>query len=175
MDLRTSSRSTATLGVLALIFVIGALWGWHAATKPFPGKAAAAPVCEDISVARGETVQTGQVLVNVLNAGNQSGLAQRTQAGLVDLGFASGELGNATGVPHDLGAQVWTEHPKSPAALLVASYLGKHVKIVRRDSGYLGITVVVGDGFGRVHRGKPSIKATSATTVCEPTEVTGGL
>jgi hypothetical protein len=175
MDLQASSRSAATLGVLALIFAIAVVWGWHSVTKPFPGKVAAAPICEDTSVAKGQTIQTGQVLVNVVNGGNKAGLAQSTQARLVNLGFAAGELGNTSGVPHRVTAEVWTMHPKSPAAKLVASYLGHGVRIVRRDSGYPGITVVVGDGFGRVHRGMPSIKAAVATTVCEPTAVNEGL
>ena len=176
MDPQARSRSAATLGVLALIVVIAVLWALHKVTSPFPEKAAPAPICEDTTVSAGQTVQTGQVLVNVLNAGGKAGLAQSVLASLGQFGFAPGKLGNAADdVHHGIAAQVWSSHPHGAAARLVASYLGPDVTVKRHASDYLGITVVVGDSFQQVHRGMASIKAAGDTTVCEPTTVNEGL
>jgi hypothetical protein len=169
MDLQTSSRSTATLGLLAVIFVLATAWAWHKVRQPFPtSTTAATAICENVPVSRGGTIQTSEVLVNVLNAGTKVGLAQNTQAKLADFGFSAGERGNTAKVRSHLTAEVWTDNPKGPATRLVASYLGPHVRVIRRYSDYPGITVVVGDAFGAVHRGLPSIKAPVKTTVCEP-------
>jgi len=174
MDLRASSRSTATLGVLAFVFVLASLWAWHKVHQPFPtSTVAAAPICENVSVPAGGTVQTREVLVNVLNAGTTVGLAQNTQAKLAGFGFATGERGNTPHVRHNLTAEIWTDNPKGAATRLVASYLGPGVKVSRHYSTYPGITVVVGDQFGQVRRGLPSTKAISGTTVCEPTANAG--
>lgn len=174
MDPQASSRSATTLGVLALVFVLASLWGWHEVRRPFPPRAVAATsICEPVPVAAGETIQTAEVLVNVLNAGTKVGLAQSTQAALADFGFAPGDRGNTSHVRRHLTAEIWTDEPKGPATALVASYLGPHVRVVKRFSDHPGITVVVGDAFGKVHRGLPSIKAVGDTTVCEPTASAG--
>ena len=170
MDLQTSSRSTATLGALLLVLVLATAWAWHKVTQPFPtSTVAATPICQDTPVSAGEKVRPGMVLVNVLNAGTTVGLAQNTQAKLGDLGFAVGERGNTSHVRKHLSAEIWTDGPKGPATALVASYLGPGVRVLRRSSDYPGITVVVGDAFGKVHQGLPSIRAAADTTVCEPT------
>jgi hypothetical protein len=175
MDLQASSRTTATLGALTLVSVIAVAWALHEVSQPFPGAAVQPPICTDVAVGTGETIQVGQVLVNVLNAGRTVGLAQGTLGRLVDLGFAPGERGNTHRVPADTAAQVWADDPKAPAAQLVASYLGHRVEVVRKDAGMPGITVVVGDGFRKVRRGLPSVTAGKDTTVCEPTAPNEGL
>ncbi|HWU22309.1 MAG TPA: LytR C-terminal domain-containing protein [Nocardioides sp.] len=170
MDLQTSSRSTATIGVLALVLVLATAWAWHKVTQPFPtSTVAATPICQDTAVAAGERIRPPMVLVNVLNAGTTVGLAQSTQAGLADFGFAAGKRGNTPHVHKSLTAEIWTDGPKGAATQLVASYLGSDVRVVHRYTDYPGITVVVGDAFGKVHRGLPSLRAIADTTVCEPT------
>ncbi|GAB3857101.1 hypothetical protein GCM10028801_15210 [Nocardioides maradonensis] len=170
MDLRTSSRSTATLGALVLVFVLATAWAWHKVTQPFPtNTVAATPICQDTSVSAGERIKPSDVLVNVLNAGTTVGLAQNTQAKLADLGFAPGERGNTPHVRKRLTAEIWTDGPKGAATQLVASYLGSDVRVIHRFSDYPGITVVVGDAFGKIRHGLPSIRAAADTTVCEPT------
>lgn len=168
MDLQASGRKTATVATLIAIFVIAVVWGLHEVTQPFPGKAAPPPVCEDVPVAAGHLVKPDQVLVNVLNDSNRSGLAENTQVALARYGFATGERGDTQHPMHGAHAEVWTTSPKSPAALLVASYLGRGVHVVRKDAGYPGITVVVGDTFRRVHHGMKSIKAAKKSEVCQP-------
>ncbi|GAB4011049.1 LytR C-terminal domain-containing protein [Nocardioides ultimimeridianus] len=170
MDLQTSSRSTATIGVLALVLVLATAWAWHKVTAPFPtSTVAAVPICQDTTVAAGERVRPRMVLVNVLNAGTTVGLAQSTQAKLADFGFAAGKRGNTPHVRKALTAEIWTDNPKGAATELVASYLGSDVRVVHRYSDYPGITVVVGDAFGKVQQGLPSLRAAADTTVCEPT------
>lgn len=173
--LQASGRTTAVLGVLALLFVVAIAWGTHEVSKPFPGKQAAAPICEDVPVAAGQTIRPHEVLVNVLNGSDRSGLARTTRTTLTKFGFAPGELGDTTASLHGARAAVWTDDPKAPDALMVASYLGRGVRIVRKDAGYVGLTVVVGDSFNRVHRGMASIRVASDTSVCEPTTAADGI
>lgn len=170
MDLQTSSRSTATLGALGLVFVLVTIWAWHQVSQPFPvGTTTTTSICDSVTVSAGEKVKPRMVLVNVLNAGTTVGLAQSTQAKLADLGFAPGKRGNTPHVRKHLVAEIWTDSPKGAATELVASYLGPDVRVLRRYSDYPGITVVVGDAFGKVHKGLRAVTATSDTTVCEPT------
>ena len=74
--------------------MIGALWGWKAVTAPFPGKAAA-PVCENQTVTRGDKVYPSEIIVSVYNAGTRFGLAGRTMQIFTDQGFQQGDVGDA--------------------------------------------------------------------------------
>ena len=120
------------IAVLGMILAIGAAWGWHAATEPFPGKAEA-PTCVDRQVEQGEKVCPDQVVVSVFNAGDRKGLAGRTMdaPGRRRVPARGQRQRSATrGGRH---GQIWTEEPGSPAVRLVASQLGPATKVVRRD------------------------------------------
>lgn len=159
-------RSALTLTVLVAIMVLWLVWGYAAATKPFPGKVAA-PTCVDIIIPAGGKVTPRDVTVSVLNSGTREGLAGRTMQLFLDQGFAEGDNSNApkgTTVPN---AQIWTDEPGSPAVKLLASRI-PGVEVVEMASPAAGITVVVGDSFTELVEGKKAVKARQDAVVCGP-------
>ena len=162
------ARSIATLGVLALILVIGAVWGWSAVTEPFPERAGP-PVCVDRDYGRGDKISRGNVTVSVYNASNRVGLAGLTMDRLVDAGFAEGTEGNAPRKSRRKvdRVQIWTPQPRNPAVKLVASHLGD-VRVIRRPADAPGVMVVVGDGFGDLTEGRRTVTARQPVSVCGP-------
>ncbi|WP_182525394.1 LytR C-terminal domain-containing protein [Nocardioides dongkuii] len=161
------ARTTTTILVLCGLLAAGLVWGWSATTAPLP-KSAEVAACEPTTVAAGEKVYPDQVVVSVLNAGSREGLAGRTMQLLVDEGFVEGRSTNApkrTDVPF---AEVWAEDPRSPAARLVASRLGKNVEVVRPRVVEPGVVVVVGDEFKKLAKGRKAVAADTETTVCMP-------
>lgn len=167
LDVRQGGRSAMTLAVLAVVFLAGITWAWSRVTEPFPEKEPAAP-CTDTLIRAGEDVAPPQVLVTVLNAGGADGLANKTQDKLVEAGFGKGETGNGPADSGPVSAQVWAEDPGDPAAILLASYLGKDVEIVDQPSGYPGITIVVGKRFKGVRAGRDTVTAQTDAYVCTP-------
>lgn len=160
------ARSTITISVLGLLLVLAAAWGWSAATEPLPAKVDT-PICVDRTVAAGTKVYPQDVTVSVYNAGTRAGLAGHTMQLLNDEGFAEGHSGNvhAKGVST---VQIWTLEPQSPAVRLVASRLGRHVDVERREAPGVGVTVVVGDGFRKLSKGRPAVVAKDDAQVCSP-------
>jgi hypothetical protein len=167
MDMTRSARSAATLVVLAVIFVAGLAWAWGRVTAPFPEKESDTAACSDTLFSAGDKLAPRDVLVSVLNAGDTSGLAGDTMNRLVRMGFGRGEVGDAPRI-HGAAAQVWTAEPDGPAARLVATYLGKSVRIVDQTASQPGITVVVGDEFAGVVKGARSEAVEDDTYVCSP-------
>ncbi len=51
---------------------------------------------------------------------------------------------------------------------LVASRFGKKVDIERRDGLGAGVTVVVGDKFGKLRKGRKKVTAQDDTQICSP-------
>ncbi|WP_036516769.1 LytR C-terminal domain-containing protein [Nocardioides sp. J54] len=164
---RNGNRAALTLAVLAVVFLASVAWAWSRVTEPFPEKIQAAP-CTDTLISAGEEVSPPQVMVTVLNAGGPNGLASRTMSRLERFGFAAGETGNAPSDTGPVAAQVWASDPGDPAALLLASYLGRNVDIVDRGSGYPGVTIVVGKKFKKVRKGRAAITAQKDSYVCTP-------
>ncbi|KAB2812530.1 LytR C-terminal domain-containing protein [Pimelobacter simplex] len=167
LDVRENSRAAITLAVLAVLFLGGVVWAWSQVAEPFPEKAEAAP-CTDTLIPAGDDVAPPQVMVTVLNAGGPNGLAGQTLTKLESFGFVKGKLGNAPSSTGAVSAQVWASDPGDPAALLLASYLGKNVDIVDQPSGYPGITIVVGKRFQGVKKGQAKVTAQKDSHVCTP-------
>ena len=161
------ARSAATLAVLAVLFVAGVAWAWSSVTEPFP-EVEDEPPCYETAVAAGERIRPGDVLVSVLNASRTEGLARDTMDALIGRGFGEGSRGNASMDTGDAGALVLAEDAGSPAAELVRSYLGKGAQVVAEPSAEPGITVVVGDRFAGVAKGRRAVKADEDTYVCTP-------
>ena len=162
------ARSAATMGVLCLLLLVGAVWGYTALTAPFPGKAEA-PICENTSVKKGAKVFPTQVVVSVYNAGERAGLAGRTMTLLTGRGFREGESGNAPGKGKKVPVvQIWTTQPHNPAVQLVARQLGPRHSVVKRKPLGAGVTVVVGDGFHRLGHKTKFVRVRSAAEICSP-------
>lgn len=162
-------RSLVTLGVLALLLLLGAAWGWTAATKPFPG-AVETPACVDTELGKGDRLFADRVVVSVLNASRREGLASRTMQLFVDAGFVAGETGNAPRGTEVAYAQVWSDTAHDPAVRLVRTRLGPDAGFERRDGVGSGVTVVVGDDFEDLVDGKESVRVKKDSVVCAPPE-----
>lgn len=167
LDVRDGSRSAMTLAVLAVVFLAGVAWAWSRVTEPFPEKVEAAP-CTETLISAGDDLAPPQVMVTVLNAGGANGLAGKTMDKLVGFGFSAGKTGNAPTNTGPVTAQVWADDPDDPAAVLLASYLGRGVDIVDQPSGYPGVTIVVGKRFNGVKKGHPTVTAKKDAYVCTP-------
>jgi LytR cell envelope-related transcriptional attenuator len=162
-----AARSGLILAGLALLVVIGALWGWSAMTQPFPGKTTP-PKCVATIVQEGEKVFPRRVTVSVFNASSRDGLAGRTMAEFIDAGFAEGTTGNAPRAAKVVRAAIWAPRPAGPDVRLVASRLGPATRVVRRDGPGVGVTVLVGNRYDRLVRGRPSVRSAQETEICSP-------
>jgi hypothetical protein len=160
-------KTALTLGVLALVLVLGVGWGVAQVTEPFPGKVDP-PVCVDTSFSEGDRVYPQDVTVSVLNASKREGLAGRTMSELVAAGFAEGQTGNAPDGTRVRTAEVWVTDADNPGARLVRSRLGRPEVVEMADPGAAGVVVVVGDDFEETVEGRPSIKAEADDVVCGP-------
>lgn len=167
LDLKAGNRSAMTLVILAVVFLGSVAWAWSSVTEPFPEKVDPAP-CTDTLISAGDELAPPQVMVTVLNAGGANGLAGQTMGRLVEFGFAEGDTGNAPDDSGSIAAQVWASDPGDPAAILLASYLGKDVEIVDQPSGYPGVTIVVGERFKGVRKGRATVTAQVDSYVCTP-------
>ncbi|MGH3334830.1 MAG: LytR C-terminal domain-containing protein [Nocardioides sp.] len=162
-----AARSGLTLAGLAVLVILGGLWGWSAMTQPFPGKTTP-PKCVATVVQPGEKVFPGQVTVSVFNASERNGLAGRTMAEFVNAGFAEGDTGNAPRDARVVRASIWAPTAASPDVRLVASRLGPATRVVRRDAPGVGVTVVVGDRYQQLVKGPRSIQASREAEICSP-------
>ena len=162
-----AARSGLTLLGLAVLVVLGGLWGWSAMTQPFPGKATP-PKCVATIVQPGEKVFPGQVTVSVFNASGQEGLASRTMSEFVDAGFGEGNTGNAPPDARVIRAAIWAPSPTSPDVRLVASRLGRATRVVQQEAPGVGVTVFVGDRYNGLVKGPPSVPAGQEVEICSP-------
>ena len=106
--------------------------------------------------------------VSVYNASDTNGLAGRTMDVFGEAGFNQGDTANAPRNAQVTTAAIWTSTPENPDVLLVASRLGQSVDVVRRDGLGVGVTVIVGDEFEDLVRGKKSMVAEDDADICSP-------
>lgn len=170
MDARTQARvrSLATLAVLAALLVGGAAWAWSALTAPLPGGEATTSLCEPQTAPAGEPIRPDDVVVSVLNASGRLGLASVTLDSLEARGFVPGRQGNAPDDTDVARVEVWAEDPDNPSARLVASFFGPRTPVVARDTDGGGVTVVVGQRFDDVGRGRQRVVPQEETVICGP-------
>lgn len=164
-------RSAATLGVLAMLCVVGVVVGVQQLTAELPSEpiVTAPPVCEPRPVKKGDVVRPGQVVVSVFNAGTEAGQAGRTMRALIGRGFVAADSGNAPQPVDVKGAQVWVTGPVNPAAQLVARQFGRGTKI-RADAPELGpgVVVVVGNDHGKLAKVRKQVKVKADSEICSP-------
>ena len=162
-----TARSAAVLGSLCVLLVVAAVWGFNAATEPFPGRTKT-PTCVATSVPAGQKIFPPQVTVSVYNASDRTGLARRTMGLLEDAGFHAGDTGDAPQGTEVAVAAIWTREPDNPAVRLVASHLGRKVELVEREGRGAGITVVVGGRFDDLAKGLRKLTVKRDATICSP-------
>lgn len=158
------ARTAATLAGLCVLLVVATLWGWSAATKPFPQEEEV-PICVDTQVATGEEVYTDNVVVSVYNGSGRQGLAASTQDLLVERGFVAGLNGNAP--ERSKATLIVTDDPDNPAVALVRRQF-RGARVVEGQQLGTGVTVVLGEGFASL-RPKATRQVVSKvdTTYCK--------
>jgi hypothetical protein len=160
-------KTVLTLAVLAVLVLVGVVWGWSSLSKPFPHKAAPKD-CYTTQLQAGDRVSAPKVTVSVYNASERVGLAEQTMSAFENQGFGPGNVGNAAKGTPVLYAQIWTQDRTNPAVRLVASRLGPRAHIIDHAPKGPGVTVMVGPQFQKLVQGKQSIKVTQPTSICSP-------
>lgn len=167
-------KTGVTLAGLLVVLLVGVWLGWSALTAPLPDRSepAAEGPCEDVPVDKGTAVRPSMVTVSVFNAGNRSGLANKTVSQFEDKGFGPGETSNIEKGGGVIRAQVWTTTKRDPAAVLVHRYLGtQRSRLVVKPKDQLqgvGVMVVVGDQMDQLVNGPKKVTAQIGTTICTP-------
>ncbi len=151
--------TTVTMGVLTVIVVVMAVWGYRAATAPYAdssGSTTTGPTCPPEQQKVTEQLRRKDVTVSVYNSGKRSGRAQATLDQLEEGGFRAGAIGNA---PEGLSAKravVYAADRDDPAAKLVALAFGPKTEVqASTDELGPGIAIVIGDKFERLDAHAP--------------------
>lgn len=150
--------------VLCMILVVAAVVGFNTLFAPLPGEGeepAAAPSesCAVEPVKEGRRLRSGQVVVNVFNAGTRGGLAGTTMDALRARGFRGGTIGNAPDGTKVRRVQVWIAAGEEDAGRLVARQFGPRTPLLTPDDDAVdGIDVVVGNQFRSLKRAPRSIR-----------------
>jgi hypothetical protein len=159
-------RTAITLGVLTLLVLVAAVWGWTALTEPFPEDEPVA-ICEDTTVSAGSEVRRDQVVVSVFNGSKRSGLAGATSAQLAERGFVTGDVGDSP--TPTATTQIWADDPTNPAVALVQQQF-KKAKVVTGEELGVGVVVVVGEKFKALKKKQvESVLAQADATFCKAT------
>ncbi|MBF4163538.1 LytR C-terminal domain-containing protein [Nocardioides acrostichi] len=170
-DLSPAARSALTLAVLALLVVIGLVWGLSKVTAPLPGlSSGSSDACSPLDVAKGDVVRPGMVQVSVYNAGTRNGLAGDVMDALVERGFVEGNVGDAPDDADVAKIQIWADDKSDPAVQLLRRQIAGPAPITDRaaDVGGTGVVLVVGDAFGQLGDVTAKVTAKTGATLCQP-------
>jgi hypothetical protein len=144
-------RTPITLLVLLGLLFGGAYIGWQKVTAPTDTDAddpgTTTPTCPTTSFRPGQVVRTRDVMVNVFNASNRSGLAGDTRDALTAKGFKKGVAENAPAEAEVANVTIWAANPRDPSVLLVAQQFRGTVEIEEGQSLAPGVVVLLGDEF----------------------------
>ncbi|HEX4976666.1 MAG TPA: LytR C-terminal domain-containing protein [Nocardioides sp.] len=155
--------TAVTMVVLCMIVVVAAVVGFNTLFAPLPGDdepaAAPSPTCAVPPAKEGRRLRSGQVVVNVFNAGTRGGLAGTTLDALRERGFRGGTIGNAPEGTKLRRVQVWVTEGEEDAGRLVARQFGRRTPVVTPDTDLVaGVDVVVGNKFRSLAPAPRSVK-----------------
>lgn len=167
-DLTAPLRSALTLAVLGALLLLMLVWGWSSATAPLPGSEEDQGACEPFTVVAGERLDSSQVEVSILNAGNREGLAGEVMDAFEERGFRPGSSGNAPTGTEVAKVQIWASDRRDPAVELVRSALPQPAPVVDTEINAPGVVVVVGNDFTELRQGRTSITARQGGSACAP-------
>lgn len=171
---RRRIRGPLTLVVLVGL-VAGAGWfGWHAVLKAIPG---AGPdlVCSTPSPGQKQRIAATKVIVNVYNASEIGGLAERTATDLRQRGFTVGTVANDPKKAKVKVAEVRGRAKDAPEVILVAAQVANE-KISADDRTDASVDLVLGTDFhGFVTKAPTTMDVTTTVPVCvKPSPTPGG-
>jgi len=162
------THRTATVVVAIVLFVAGLFFGFKLLTASADTFDEAA-TCENKTVAEGDELTSNLVKVNVYNASQRSGLANRVGINLQRRGFLTGTVANSTSEVKPDTVAILTDDRDDPRVKLVAEQF-EDVEFSEPDIKIAdGVTVVVGDGYKELVKAPREIESDRAITVCVPT------
>lgn len=164
---RTAAQLTMVAAVI--VFLGGTLFGFKMLTKPVD-TTSNAPTCDTHTVSPGENVTPNLVKVNVFNASQRSGLANKVNIALQRVGFLGGRIGNSTsGITTKTVTIVTADKNDPQVKLLAAQFKDKPSYEAPKTTGEDGVTIVVGDDYkGLAEKPPRSVKADRNLTFCLP-------
>jgi hypothetical protein len=162
------THRSATVVVSIILFVVGLFVGFKLLTAS-ADTFDAAPTCENRTVAEGEKLTSNLVTVNVYNASQRAGLANRVGINLQRRGFLAGTVANSTSEVKPDAVAILTDDREDPRVKLVAQQFDD-VEFSEPDIKIAdGVTVIVGDAFKELVEAPRDIETDRAITVCVPT------
>ena len=165
----TSTFRVLTLLGAAAIFLLGGVLGFRLLTSS-ADTADAAPTCTDRTVKKGGTLDSNVVKVNVFNASNRSGLANRVTINLQTNGFLGGTIGNSESAARPKRVAILTDDRDDPRVRLVARQFKDKVYYGKPDIEVAdGVIVIVGDDYSGLRKSAPTnTKSDRDIEVCVP-------
>lgn len=163
-------KTQLTMATAAVLFLGGTAYGVKLLTAAV-SDTADAPTCEARTVTAGGEVTTNLIKVNVFNASQRSGLANRVTINLQRNGFLAGQIGNSTGGITTKRVAIVTTDSKDPRIQLVAQQFKDKVSFeAPRDALSSGVTVIVGDDYsGLKKKATRAVKSDRTLEFCLPT------
>lgn len=156
------------LGAVAVL-VVGALVGFRLLTAS--AEIEIVDACEERNVAVGEPVTPALVPVDVFNASQRAGLANRVSINLQRRGFLPGQVGNSPMEVESDGVTIVTDTPEDPRVRLLAAQFGdvEFVPPAGSDSSE-NIVVIVGNDTNQdlVDDATTEVEADVPVSVCLP-------
>jgi hypothetical protein len=161
------TRPGPTILVAVVVFVAGLLVGLKLLTAS-ADTFEEAPTCENRTIAAGDKLTSNLVTVNVFNASQRAGLANRVSINLQRRGFLGGTVGNSTSEVKPDGVAVLTDDRDDPRVKLVAAQF-EDVEYAEPDIRAAdGVTVVIGDGYKDLVDAEREVESDREITVCVP-------
>ena len=115
----TRAYQALTLVVAAAIFAFGGITGFRLLTSN-ADTADEASACTPKTVQKGQRLDSNLVTVNVFNASNRAGLANRVTINLQTNGFLGGTISNSESATKPSKVAILTDDPRDPRVRLVA-------------------------------------------------------
>ncbi len=162
----SKGRTAITLVLLVGVLFGMLLFGWNAASKPFPRVASAGPTCQTEKVKK--EIFRREVTVSVYNDSKRSGLADKTLAELERRAFRPGDVANAPDGIKVSYVQVLSTDENDPAAQLVANQFKPPATVVQANDEYgPGVDVILGPKFKKLRKAGPkSLKLDTPIRSC---------
>ena len=163
----TESHRGVTIFVSVVLFGAGLFVGFKLLTAS-ADTFDEAPTCEDRTVAEGEKLTSNLVTVNVYNASQRAGLANRVGINLQRRGFLAGTVANSTSEVKPGSVAILTDDRDDPRVKLVAQQFGD-VEFAEPDiNAPEGVTVIVGDDYKDLVDAPRDIETDRTITACVP-------
>ena len=163
----TQTHRGSTIFAAVVLFGVGLFVGFKLLTAS-ADTFDEAPTCEDRTVAEGEKLTSNLVTVNVYNASQRAGLANRVGINLQRRGFLAGTVANSTSEVKPGGVAILTDDRDDPRVKLVAEQFGD-VEFAEPDiNAPEGVTVIVGDDYQDLVDAPREIESDRVISVCVP-------